>query len=233
MTALVDGRFLDRPHRFAVTARLEDGRTVEAHLGDPGRLRNLLRPGAALRLRPAPRTTRRSTRYTVALVRAGAPTRVWVSVETGRANLLAANLIARGRIRGLGSDPIVRREVVRGRSRFDFLLERTDGGRTWLEVKSVTEVRGGVALFPDAPTERGRRHLAELAEIRRGGDGAMVLFVVQRGDARRIRPHRAIDPAFARALRDARDAGVLTRGVGFSISRSGEATYRGAVPVGV
>ncbi len=227
---LVAARFRARPHRFAVEAVLADGRRVEAHLADPGRLRELLLPGAPLRLRPAPPGSTRATRYTVALVRASDPPRAWVSVETTRANRLAAELLASGRVHGAGRLLQLRREVRHGGSRFDFVVERPQG-KLWVEVKSVTLVERRVALFPDAPTARGRRHVDELAGIARGGERAMVLFVVQRGDARSVRPHRGIDPAFAEALTAARESGVLLRAAGFRMEPGGAATYLGALPV--
>ena len=95
----------------------------------------------------------------------------------------------------------------------------------------MTLVERGVALFPDAPTVRGRRHLNELAEIAAGGERAMLLFVVQRADARRVAPARAIDPAFAEALTEARRAGVLLRAVGFRLGADDRARHLGPLPV--
>jgi sugar fermentation stimulation protein A len=226
---LVPARFVARPHRFAVEAELRDGSRIVAHLADPGRLRELLLPRAELRLRPAARPGRKLP-WTVALVRSPSTPRVWVSVEPGRGNGLAEGLLAGGCVRGVGSGWSVRREVACGRSRFDFLLER-GGERLWVEVKSVTLVEDGVALFPDAPTARGRRHVDELRELVAAEDRAMVLFVVQRGDAARVRPHRGIDPELADALRDARRAGVLLRAAMFRLDREARAELVGPLPV--
>ena len=100
-----------------------------------------------------------------------------------------------------------------GRSRLDFLLSGPGGRKLALEVKSVTLVKDGVALFPDAVTERGARHLRELAEIAgRPGWEAAVLFVLQRSDATEIRAARSIDPGFADALAEAKEAGVRILG---------------------
>ena len=90
-----------------------------------------------------------------------------------------------------------------------------------------------MARFPDAPTARGKRHVEELTDRVRRGDAAMVLFVVQRDDARRVGPYRAIDPAFAAALGAARAAGVMLRAVSFRLAGSGRATYIGPLPVRV
>lgn len=226
--ALVPARFAGRPHRFAVEAELRDGSVVEAHLADPGRLLALLRPGAELRLRPAPAGTARKTRFTAALVRA-AGSGVWVSLEAMRANGLAESLIDAGTLPGVEGGSL-RREVRSGASRFDFVLENP-GRRCWIEVKSVTWVDEGAGWFPDAPTTRGRRHVEELTALRRGGDDAMVLFIAQRGDARDVRPSAEIDPAFATALAGARDAGVRLEAAGFEFGASGRARFAGLLPV--
>lgn len=240
MSSLVPATFLSRPNRFIVMARTAAGRQVRCHLGDPGRLRELLLPGAELRLRPASpprkgagRPPARRTRYTVALVRASDPPRPWVSLETTLANRLAEDLFRRGLVRAAGRPAVIRREVARGRSRFDFLLEGRDGSRLLVEVKSVSLVERGVALFPDAPTARGARHVAELEEHVRGGGRALILFVVQRDDARLVRPHAATDPAFASALARAAAAGVDVRAVRFRLEGDGSARYAGPARVGI
>jgi sugar fermentation stimulation protein A len=119
-----------------------------------------------------------------------------------------------------------------GRSRFDFALRDLRGAETLVEVKSVTLVEDGVALFPDAPTVRGARHLSELEDYVRAGGRALVLFVVQRGDARAVAPNARTDPRFARALLSAARAGVMLRAVRFSLDGDGRASYRGRIEVG-
>lgn len=228
---LIAARFVSRPNRFVVRAALRGGRQAEAHLSDPGRLRELLREGARLRLRPASAGSRRRTRYSVELVHSGRRDGTWVSVNPLRANRLAEPLLADGGVRGVGQGWTLRREVTRGRSRFDFLLVGPGGTPLWVEIKSVTLVEDGVARFPDAPTARGRRHVDELAALTRDGDRAMVLFIVQRGDARHVAPHAEIDPAFTRALEAARLAGVLLRAARFELDARGDARYAGALPV--
>jgi sugar fermentation stimulation protein A len=223
--------FVDRPNRFVVEAVLEDGRRVRAHLADPGRLRELLLPGAPLRIRPVPPAPGRQTRHTVALVRSPEPPRAWVSVDTGLANRLAESLLTRpGGVRGIGKGWDVRREVRRGGSRFDFLLSRA-GEELLAEVKSVTLVENGIARFPDAPTARGARHVRELAEVARAGERALILFVVQRGDARAVTANPAIDPLFAAELTAARRQGVLLRAASFHFTPAGRPLYRGPLPL--
>ena len=124
----------------------------------------------------------------------------------------------------------MRREVPRGRSRFDFLLEKPSGEELLVEVKSATLVLNGTARFPDAPTARGVRHLRELREVVQGGGRAMVLFVVQREDARSVSANPGTDPEFAEAWAAAARAGVLFRAARFRLSPTGTATYLGPLP---
>lgn len=229
--ALVPASFVSRPNRFIVRAELRDGNVVEAHLADPGRLVELLIPGASLRLRPALEGSARRTRFGVALVRASDPPRAWVSVETQRANRLAEELLTCGALRGVGREGRLRREVREGDSRFDFLLDGSPRGRLWIEVKSVTLVENGVGRFPDAPTERGTRHLRGLTRLVERGDRAMVLFVAQRGDAERVTAHGRIDPVFADTLAVARGVGVMLRADRFRFDANGRARHLGPIPV--
>jgi len=232
-TPLLAARFRARPNRFVVRALLDGGDEVMAHLPDPGRLKELLIPGAQLRLAPAPAGAVRSTSHSVRLVRAPGVRGAWVCVETQRANRLAEDLLQRGVVRGAPRGWRLSREVRSGKSRFDFTLDDGNAERIWIEVKSVTYAMEGTARFPDAPTERGRRHVMELTEKVTGGERAMILFVVQRPDARCVRPYSAIDPDFAQALHRARDAGVLLRAVHFRFDAHGNARHLGALPVRV
>jgi sugar fermentation stimulation protein A len=227
---LVDAEFVARANRFIVRAVLADGDTVDAHLADPGRLVELLIPGARLRLRPAAPGSDRRTRFSAVLVQAPAPSRAWVSIETTQANRLAHGLLDAGQVQGIPGDGSLRREVACGDSRFDFLVERNDE-RCWVEVKSVTLVEEETGLFPDAPTQRGVRHVRELTQRVRLGDRACVLFVMQRHDARLVRPHRGIDPDLADALADASAAGVLLRAARFELDENAGASYLGPAPV--
>jgi sugar fermentation stimulation protein A len=123
------------------------------------------------------------------------------------ANRIVQFALARNAIPALRGAAVAAREVVRGGSRLDFLL-RHRGASVLLEVKSVAAVRGRTALFPDAPTARGLRHLEALADAAARGEKAALLFVVQRGDVRRVSPFAERDPAFTAALAVARRAGV-------------------------
>jgi sugar fermentation stimulation protein A len=170
------------------------------------------RPGAAVRCSVAS-NPRRRLRHTLEMIRVG---RVWVGVNTARANAVVARALARGVPRALAGYARVEREVPVGGSRLDFRLTEGEGGarRLWLEVKSVTLAEGTTGLFPDSVTERGRRHVETLARLAGRGDRAALLFLVQRGDCERVAPADAIDPAYGRALRAAARAGVELKALG-------------------
>lgn len=203
--------FLERPNRFLLRVRL-DGEAIpaEVHLADPGRLVELLVPGRSLWIREAASPTRR-TKWSAVLVETPDGGGL-VSLDTTLPNRFILEALQAGVLDELSGWTLVRAEFPLGRSRIDFLLARGEE-RLALEVKSVTLVEEGVALFPDAVTARGARHLRELAEVaRRPGWQAAVLFVLQRDDARRIEAARSIDPAFADALAEAKAAGVRVLG---------------------
>ncbi len=200
---LVEGRYLTRDNRFRVTVDV-GGREVWAHLPNSGRLGELLVPGrrAILVERLA---AGRKTGYDLSLVEHRGR---WVSVDARLPNDLVEEALVAGRLEPLSGYSAVRREVTHGRSRFDFMLEAAERPSCLLEVKSITLVVDGLGCFPDAITQRGRRHVTELAEAVATGYRAAVLFCVQRDDAQGVRPHDESDPDFAQALRDAAKQGV-------------------------
>jgi sugar fermentation stimulation protein A len=206
-TALLPARFIRRENRFRAVVEM-DGRLLPAHVPNSGRLGELFTPGAAVWVAPADADVARKTACHLALVEyAGA----LVSVDARLPNRLAAEALTAGRLAPLTGYSHVRPEVRAGASRLDFLLSSGPDAaapRCWLEVKSVTLVEEGCALFPDAPTARGVKHLAELAALRRAGERVAVGFVVQRADAVRFRPHPTADPAFAASLRRVHGEGV-------------------------
>lgn len=173
------------------------------HVRNSGRLHELFTPGRPVFLEPAV-TGNRRTRFTLALVRLPGG---YVSADAHLPNALVAEGLRHRAIPGLRGHRILRREPAMDGKRADFLLVR---GRQecLLEVKSVTLVEDGIALFPDAPTLRGRRHLEHLITARGRGLEAAILFVIQRSDARVFAPNRDADPEFGQALGRAASAGV-------------------------
>ncbi len=178
-----------RPNRF--TIELADGRL--AHLHDPGRLRELLKPGRESLVRHVDARTRK-TAWDVLAVKSCS----WIFINSMYHSILAEKIIPN--LFG----PVIRREVKFGASRLDFLLV---DGRS-LEVKGCTLMRGKIALFPDAPTERGTRHVRELAKHR-----GVLLFLVFHPMAGEIRPNCETDPKFCDAMRFAKSSCVEMKAV--------------------
>jgi sugar fermentation stimulation protein A len=209
---LVETCFVQRPNRFLLHCRHADGTVQEAHMADPGRLRELLIPGKRVWLRTArPSATRRTT-WTAVLVESP-DGRGLVSVDTTLPNELVHRALQQQALREFDGWTLERREVTLGSSRIDFLLRNAAGRQMAVEVKSVTLVEGDVARFPDAVTSRGARHVRELMHLaQQDGWEAAILFVLQRHDASRIEAAPAIDPGFAAALTEAKTAGVRVLG---------------------
>ncbi|MDX1612682.1 MAG: DNA/RNA nuclease SfsA [Candidatus Promineifilaceae bacterium] len=202
--ALVPGRFVRRDNRFRATVRV-DGEARWAHVANSGRLLELFQPERPVWLAPAARPGRK-TDYDLKLVEHAG---VLVSVDARLPNPLFAEALTTRRWPAFDYD-LVEREVTLGQSRLDFRLSGPTGV-CWVETKSVTLVEEGVALFPDAPTIRGQRHLSELTGMAKEGDQAAVVFIIQRPDATQFKPHNTADPAFTAALQAAAASGVSVR----------------------
>ena len=203
------GTFLRRLNRFVLEAETE-GAVVTAHLPNPGRLWEILFPGTELALVPTPQSPKLS--FKVAAARRNGR---WVNLDTIRTNALARHLLEEGRVPGLSGWEVFSSEVPHNNSRFDFLLGRgTD--RLFLEVKSCTLFQGPMSMFPDAVTERGRRHLLELAALGPGEPGGAVLVVSQGPESRFFLPDYHTDRAFAEAFLETRGrVGVHAVSVGW------------------
>ncbi len=205
---LQPGRFLQRPNQFTIRVRLDlTGEVVLAHLPDPGRLVDLLVEDARVWIRAADNLQRKT--HWSAVVAQDTETGVLVSVDTRLPNELVHAALEEDGLEELDGWSLVQREATIGRSRFDFLLQTVSGEQMALEVKGVTMVKQGIAMFPDAPSDRAVKHLQELSAIaQQPGWGATALFLVQRIDAEKVMAARHIDHAFAVALADAARAGV-------------------------
>ena len=196
------GYFVERLNRFVALVKLNDQK-VEAHVATSGRLGELLVPGAEVLLEPSSSAKRR-TRYSLRLVKYR---NTWVCIDAQVPNILVRKALKQNALKPFVYCRFERSEPKYEHGRFDFLLREKEKP-VLLEVKSVTLVEAKTALFPDAPTERGARHLKYLAALRQEGYRCAVLFVVQRDDAIYFAPNQKRDPAFARALRHAVAGGV-------------------------
>jgi sugar fermentation stimulation protein A len=202
-TPLIRARFIKRPNRFLLRCADDDGVEYLAFLPNPGRLTELMLPNVPVYLikRP-PSAKERATDYTaIAVERDGTP----VMLHTHLCNDMAEVLLRAKHVPGLEKCSVIRREVKYGRSRFDFLLEDRKG-EIYLEVKSCTLFGNKIAMFPDAVTERGTRHLLELAHLAEEGDfRCKVLFVVQSNKVDYFIPDYHTDPVFADTMLKTKD----------------------------
>lgn len=218
---VVPGIFLSRPNRF-IAHVLVDGKEEICHVKNTGRCRELLPAGASVWLSDED-SPKRKTRYDLIAVQKG---EYLINMDSQAPNAAVGQWLAGG---GLGEITDLRPETVHGESRFDFSF-RKDGKPCFLEVKGVTLETDGVCAFPDAPTLRGAKHLRELAEAKRNGFGAYVLFVIQMHPVKYLIPNEATDPAFSAALREAAAAGVEVMAVDCTVAPD-EMTILSSVPV--
>lgn len=196
---IVAGKFLARPNRFIAHIEI-DGNMEVCHVKNTGRCKELLQPGATVYcadcLSPA-----RKTRYDLIAVEKG--DRI-INMDSQAPNVAVGQWL---RLGGLGQVENIKPETTFGDSRFDFSFTK-NGKLCFLEVKGVTLETDGVCAFPDAPTQRGVKHLKELTQLTSKGYGAYILFVIQMEDVKYLHPNDSTDPAFGDALREAAGAGV-------------------------
>jgi sugar fermentation stimulation protein A len=193
------GTFIGRPNRFIAHVDI-GGKEVISHVPNTGRLKELLIPGVTVMLSRHPSEVRK-TEYELRMVKKGSN---WISIDSQLPNALAKEAILNGVIKELSGYTKINREVTYQHSRFD--LQLSEG--CFVEVKGVTLEREGWSYFPDAPTERGRKHIDELILAAMDGYRAVLLFVVQLDYANGFSPNKITDPAFAIKVEEAIKAGV-------------------------
>ncbi|KAB0667135.1 DNA/RNA nuclease SfsA [Oryzomonas japonica] len=201
---LIAGRLVKRYKRFLADVELEDGTVVTVHCPNSGSMKGCAVPGSRVYLS---RSANEERKYplTWELVEADG---FWAGINTALPNRLTREAIEDGTVAELQGYKAIRPEVPYGEhSRIDLLLEGVEG-RCFVEVKNVTLVEGDRALFPDAVTTRGQKHLRELMRVVEEGDRGVIFFTVQRGDGDSVSPADAIDPEYGRLLRLALDNGV-------------------------
>ena len=196
---MVAGIFLARPNRFIAHVEI-DGKLEICHVKNTGRCRELLPMGAKVWCQQFDNTNRK-TKFDLITVQKG---QRLINMDSQAPNIAAKEWLMAG---GLGQIDELKAEYTHGDSRFDFSFLK-DGRRCFLEVKGVTLENNGICAFPDAPTERGVKHLKGLTALAREGYGAYVLFVIQMADVNCLRPNDTTDPAFGKALREAAENGV-------------------------
>ncbi len=199
------GTLVRRYKRFLSDVILADGEEITAHVANSGAMTGLSDPGLEVWLSRASNPARKlAWSWELARIDDGL-----VGINTMHPNAIVAEAVALGQIAPLTGYPDIRREVRYGvNSRIDLLLSAPDRPKCYVEVKNVHLKRGDGAYFPDAVTARGTKHLGELTEMVRGGERAVMLFLVQREDCRYFAPAEDVDPTYAAALRRAVADGV-------------------------
>ena len=217
------GTFIKRPNRFIAHIDI-DGQEVICHVPNTGRMKELLIPGVKVMLSRHDTSTRK-TEYELRMIMKNSN---WISIDSQLPNTLTHEAITYDIISELQGYKEIKREVTYNNSRLDFQLIGDD--TCFIEVKGVTLERDGWCYFPDAPTERGRRHIDELIRAKAEGYRSVLLFVIQIEDARGFSPNRITDEAFADKVKAAEDSGVEI--LAYNCHVSPESVYiTGKVPI--
>ncbi|MEM0158567.1 MAG: DNA/RNA nuclease SfsA [Thermoplasmataceae archaeon] len=205
----LEGEVLDRPNRFIVRV-IQGGKLLECHLHDPGRLKELIFPGARVLIRPA---SGLRTKYSVTAAWSG---NRWVLTDTRFHNLIARKFLP----------PEALGEVALGGSRIDFRI-----GNAYVEVKGGTLIKGNVAYFPDAPTARGAHHLQLLSDTVARGGRAILLMLIFQPDAECFSPNRETDPLFSDRLAHFLRSGGEVIAVKLEFRYNGSVLFLGRIPL--
>ena len=200
---IVEAKFLKRPNRFQAYVLL-NGEELMVHVPNTGRCKELLIPGCIVLLREE-NNPKRKTKYSLVSVYKGEEL---INIDSQAPNKIVEEALLKGNIPELKKYDIVLREKTFGNSRFDFKLGNIEGEEYYLEVKGVTLEENGFARFPDAPTERGKKHILELIEVKNSGKGAGILFLIQIKNVSKFSTNKETDPKFSEALALAKRLGV-------------------------
>jgi sugar fermentation stimulation protein A len=231
-TNLRPGVYLRRINRFVAEVEV-DGGVHQCHKMNPGRMFELLVPGARVWVEETDNPTRK-TRFSLKLVEAGGQV---VGIDSVKSNAFVHELLEQGLFPEVGEISTIIPEFTRGRSKFDFYVRRRPGtfpdsvsGHVFIEVKTTNCVIDGIGLFPDAPTTRGTKHVRELIEAVGHQHEAYIIQVIQRLDAQVWRPYATLDPPFAASIAEAATAGVHIIACQAKFEGT-EMLYAGRVPV--
>jgi sugar fermentation stimulation protein A len=200
---IIKSEFIVRPNRFQAYVNINGVETM-VHVPNTGRCKEILVPGCTVILRQEDNPNRK-TKYDLI---AGYKSGILINIDSQIPNKVVEEALKEKRIKSLNKYDIVQREKTFGNSRFDFKLIDELGNECYLEVKGVTLEDSGKAMFPDAPTERGKKHLLELVEVKRSGKDAAVIFLIQMENVQYFTPYDIMDKAFSEALRFAEKNGV-------------------------
>lgn len=200
---LIHGTLIKRYMRFLADVKLDSGETVTAHCTNSGSMKSCLEKGAEVYLSPVDDPNRK-TKFTWEMIKINGD---WVGINTSNPNKLAFEAVKAGQIEKLKGYTELQAEVKFDDSRFD-LMAKNDTETCFIEVKNVTYKEGNYALFPDAVTSRGKKHLETLVKVKEQGMRAVMLYIIQRTDVEIFSTAKQIDPEYSKALKIAYDKGV-------------------------
>lgn len=221
---LTEGTLIKRHNRFLAEVKIQDNKVL-AHIPNSGRMQELLVPGAKLMVVPQNKANRK-TSYDVLLVERK---KGCIAIDSRLPNNILDVVLAKKKIKYFQDVLTWKREVAYEKSRFDFYLEN-NSEKIWLENKAVNLVINGEAKFPDAPTERGTRHITELIKLKKAGYRSVIMFIVLRDDADYFTPNWQTDPDFCQALVSAQQNNVEAYAFKCNVSRAG-ITWGQEIPI--
>ncbi|MDD6795156.1 MAG: DNA/RNA nuclease SfsA [Clostridiaceae bacterium] len=213
---ILEAEFIKRPNRFNAEVKL-NGEEIIVHVPNTGRCKEILIPGCKVFLREELNPTRK-TKYDLIGAYKGEKN---ICIDSQIPNKVVKEALENKAVDKLRRYDKILSEKTFGNSRFDFKLSNDKGEEYYLEVKGVTLEQDGESRFPDAPTERGRKHLLELIEVKKTGRGAGVLFLIQIEDVQEFKPNDETDPLFGEALREAAKSGVDIFAYNSIVTKSG------------
>lgn len=200
---VIRAKFIKRPNRFQAYVKV-DNKEILVHVPNTGRCKEILIPGCTVILREGT-TPNRKTPYD--LIAAYKKNKL-INIDSQIPNKVVEEALKAKKFPKLEQFNIIQREKTFGNSRFDFKLSKDSGEEYYLEVKGVTLEDNGTTMFPDAPTERGTKHILELIEAKNSGKGAGVVFLIQLNEIKSFSPNEDMDPKFTEALKLAKIKGV-------------------------
>lgn len=218
---LVKGKLIKRYKRFLADVELEDGTVITAHCTNTGSMTSCIEEGAPVLLSPSD-NPKRKTPFTWEMIWVN---NNWVGINTNNANTIAFELVSNQLIPGLTNLSELKREVKYGDSRFD-IFGKDGEQEVWMEVKNVSMREGNKALFPDAATTRGQKHLKTLMQLVEAGKRAAMIYLIQRSDVDSFRTAKKIDPEYDRLLKKAKAKGVEVYPVQVLLSENEISFYR-------
>ena len=201
---IVSGRFISRPNRFIAKVNI-NGQQETVHVKNTGRCKELLIPGCKVFLAPSENPNRKTKFDLIAVIKKTENKEILINMDSQIPNLAAVEWLKKGTL--FSKEALIKREVTFKNSRFDLYIE-DDGRKAFIEVKGVTLENNGTAMFPDAPTIRGVKHINELIEATKEGYEAYVLFVIQMRGAKEFKPNNKTHKEFGEALKRAYASGV-------------------------